>query len=116
MSNSTVNDTQKVFCEMHSVEHTPTELSDKIGVATPTIHLLPINGLRHPPTSGTSGWYIWCGEELSVSPDFFKPVHAGHVYEDMPQIAHLLGLPPGFRFLLVGNYLDVWYDASLIEI
>jgi hypothetical protein len=63
----------------------------------------------------TSGWYIWCGEQFSEAPDFFSPLHTRHIYEDIPEIVSLLGLPPGFRFLLAGEYLDVWYDATLLE-
>jgi hypothetical protein len=30
--------------------------------------------------------------------------------------ADILGLPPGWRFLIAPGYLDVWYDASLLDI
>lgn len=37
-----------------------------------TLGLSPVNGLRHPVTPGTTGCYIWCGEEFSDAPDFFR--------------------------------------------
>jgi hypothetical protein len=78
--------------------------------------MIPINGLRHPVVGETSGWYIWCGRIFSDAPDFFAPLHTFHLYEDYPEIAHLLGLPPGYRFLLAGDSLDVWFDASLLNV
>jgi hypothetical protein len=78
-----------------------------MGFAEVTSGLAPIDGLRHIPAHGTSGWYLWCGESFSDAADFFEPQHAWHIYESLPGIAHLLGLPPGYRFLSVGDYLDV---------
>jgi hypothetical protein len=74
------------------------------------------NGLRHPLTLGTSGWYIWCGESFSESADFFEPQHASHIYESLADDGHLLGLPPGYRSLLAGDYLDIWYDEALLSV
>ena len=38
--------------------------------------LWPLNGLRHRPEHGTSGWYIWRGADLSQADDFFEsPAH-----------------------------------------
>lgn len=78
---------------------------------------LPINGLRHPVEGATSGWFIWGGEEMSDAPDFFEPVHAGHLREICPAVLRYLGLPPGWRFLVdLNGYQDVWEDRSLLEI
>jgi hypothetical protein len=85
-------------------------------IAEATIGLRPINGLRHPLAPGTSGWYICCGEPLPESTDFFEPQHARHLYENLPDTGHSFGLPPGYRFLLVGDYLDVWYDEKLLDV
>ena len=67
------------------------------------------------PEAGTCGWYIWAGEELSDTPDFFKPLHAAHIREWCPQVEPYLGLAPGWRFLITGNYEDVWFDPSLLK-
>jgi hypothetical protein len=87
----------------------------KLGLALGTRALLPLNGLRHPPTDDTNGWYIWCGEELSRAADFFSPMHTAHVKDKCPEALPFLGLPPGYRFLVAGEYVDVWYDSTLLE-
>lgn len=90
-------------------------VESKTGFAVTSKGKLPINGLRHPPTEITSGWFIWCGEQFSEDPDFFAPQHTYHLYEDYPEITKLLGLPPGYQFLLSGDYLDVWFDSKLVD-
>ncbi|WP_425328639.1 immunity protein Imm33 domain-containing protein [Rhizobium changzhiense] len=74
----------------------------------------PINGLRHPPEAGTSGWFIWGGQEFSTASDFFKPLHIHHLQERCNAVLPYLALPPGWRFLIVPDYEDVWYDSSLL--
>jgi hypothetical protein len=88
---------------------------DKAGLALSTIGMKPINGLRHPVTVGTTGWYIWCGETLSDTSDFFRPLCVDHLVERLPAVADLLGLPPGHRFLVTEEFLDVWFDQKLIS-
>jgi hypothetical protein len=111
-----IEEAQRTFCAQHGADYVPSRSEAKSGFALSTKGLAPINGLRHPPTADTTGWYIWCGEQFSEADDFFDPVHTRHLYEDYPQLVKLLGLPPGYRFLLAGDYLDVWYDASLQKI
>jgi len=41
---------------------------------------------------------------------------ASHVYANLPHARHLFGLPPGYRFLLAGEYLDVWFDEKLLDV
>jgi hypothetical protein len=76
----------------------------------------PVNGLRHTPTGDTNGWYIWAGDELSDSPDFFLPLHVEHVADWRDRIADYLALPPGWRFLIAPDHEDVWFDKSLLEV
>jgi hypothetical protein len=111
-----VEELQSAFCSEQWVACVPAPHGLKSGLAHSTKGQKPMNGLRHPPEKDTTGWYIWFGEQFSETPDFFEPVHTGHIYEDYPEAAKLLGLPPGYRFLLDGGYLDVWYDASLSNI
>ena len=95
----------------------PTRPDQVVGIARNLgTGLLPLNGLRHPPEGQTSGWYLWAGRELSAAPDFFEPVHAGHLTETCPEVIAYLGLGPGWRFLLAGAHVDVWYDAKLLEV
>jgi hypothetical protein len=104
------------FCANRNVEFLAAPGTQNSGYATSTEGLIPFNGLRHPPAGDTTGWYLWCGEEFSEAPDYFAAIHTYHLYEMYPQFIPLLGLPPGFRFLIAGGYLDVWFDAALLKV
>lgn len=107
---------QKRICESYGATFVPACDWVNSGLAVSTEGMLPINGLRHPVTEDTTGWYIWCGENYSDEQSFFKPVHTVHIYEKYQQIAMLLGLPPGYRFLVAGEHLDVWFDPNLLKV
>ena len=111
-----IETSQAAFCRERGAAFNAAPCDCKLGFAASTKGRVPINGLHHPPTSDTTGWYIWFGEELSDTPDFFLPMHVAHVYAQYPQLIRLLGLPPGSRFLLAGDYLDVWFDANLMDV
>ena len=104
-----------MICERYGV--TPVESPDslKLGIARNVrTGEMPINGLRHPPEGDTTGWFVWAGEAFSTDPDFFVPLHVGHLDEWSAGIKKFLALPPGWRFLKAGDYEDVWYDGSLL--
>ncbi|MEI8602923.1 hypothetical protein P4S55_20305 [Shewanella sp. PP-Sp27a-2] len=105
---------QEDICKKFNASYTSCLSSDKLGVALETLGKLPINGVRHKAENGTCGWYIWCGEDLSEDVDFFKPLHVSHVGEYLPEVEAYLSLPEGYRFLLAGDYEDVWYDSGVI--
>lgn len=107
---------QQSFCNEKGYDCLPADLDRKAGVAIETLDRYPINGLRHPPQGDTNGWYIWGGEKLPSDPNFFSPLHIRHLIHRSPAILKLLGLPPGYRFLMADDYLDVWYDASLLDV
>ena len=107
---------QKTYCIESGYECVPADFYSKVGFALQTMGREPINGLRHPPDGGTNGWYIWCGQSYSTEPDFFSPLHTIHLNEYCPQIMKFLGLPPGFRFMLAADWIDVWFDAKLLLI
>jgi hypothetical protein len=111
-----IEEEQLAFCQRHSASYWASPAASKLGFANCTKGKEPINGLRHPPQGSTNGWYLWCGEQYSDASDFFQPLHAQHVYDDFPDLAKLLGLPPGYRFLVAGDYIDVWYDATLLNV
>jgi hypothetical protein len=94
----------------------PVSDQSKAGVAVSTMGLYPVNGLRHPVTPGTTGWYIWCGEDFSDAPDFFQALCVEHLLESLPAVADFLALPPGYRFLVHGAHLDVWFDEQLLKV
>lgn len=84
---------------------------------TRTVHrgAVPLHGLRHPPDEHTTGWFIWTGE-YSTDPNFFESVHTTHLKDICPAVIDYLELPPGSRFLLAGEHVDVWFDALLLDI
>lgn len=96
----------------------PINLDEKVGVAgnVRDQELWPVNGLRHSPTAGTAGWYIWAGDELPEDPEFFLPLHARHLADWRPAVLPYLLLAPGWRFLIAPGYEDVWHDATLLEV
>jgi hypothetical protein len=109
--------TQKQICDKYDAIFSPPEPGTKIGIALNVQEgLLPINGLRHPESGTTNGWYVWAGEVLSQDSDFFQPLHVEHITNWCPQIEKFLALPPGWRFLIAGDYEDVWFDETLLEI
>jgi hypothetical protein len=106
---------QRDFCLSQSSEFVPALGQDVAGVAIRTVGTFPINGLRHPTSNGTTGWYIWCGETFSDASDFFNPVCVEHLIDSLPSVGKLLGLPPGYRFLIADGYEDVWFDEALLR-
>jgi hypothetical protein len=110
-----IETSQRLLCAEHGVDFVPAQIFVNSGFAGQTEKDLPINGLRHPLTVDTTGWYIWCGVEFSMQSDFFQPVHTGHLYEKYPELKRLLGLPPGYRFLCSGEYIDIWSDPNLLH-
>lgn len=116
ISSAEIEKAQQAFCRQKSATHLPPSAESKLGFALSTKGLTPINGLRHPPQGDTNGWYLWCGEQSSDAADFFQPSHTQHIYEQHPEVARLLCLPAGYRFLLAGDHLDVWYDSSLLKV
>jgi hypothetical protein len=53
---------------------------------------------------------------LSVTDDFFDPLHVSHLDARLPEVVPYLALPPGWRFLLAPGHEDVWYDESLLKV
>jgi hypothetical protein len=108
---------QRAVCERYGSVFVASPADLKVGISeNAKEELVPLNGLRHPPESGTTGWFIWRGEKLSQSPDFFVPPHVAHLEEWCGEALPFLGLSPGWRFLKAGDYVDVWFDKSLLQI
>lgn len=104
---------QQRLCRDFECECVPADPDSKVGIALNTTNRLPMNGLRHAPHGDTSGWYIWGGEGFPSGDDAFSPLHTIHLVNYIPEVIKFLGLPPGYRFLISGDYVDVWFDASL---
>ena len=114
--NASWEDKQRALCERVGVSFSPPTAVQKVGIALQTLHLRPLNGLRHPPEGGTCGWYIWGGTDLSTAPDFFQPLHVSHLEECCPDVLSYLALPAGYRFLVDAGHEDVWEDRSLLVV
>jgi hypothetical protein len=107
---------QKIVCEQYDSSYTESPSFLKVGIsANIKDGIYPINGLRHPIQGDATGWYIWAGD-YSSDPNFFVPIHVGHLKEWCPQVMRFLGLAPGWRFLIAPNYVDVWKDISLLDV
>jgi hypothetical protein len=109
-------DEQREVCKRYGVAFVPSSAHLKVGIAKNVREgILPVNGLRLAPESGTTGWFIWAGEEFSQDPEFFAPLHVEHLNRWCPQVVKFLGLPPGWRFLVANDHEDVWEDVSLLK-
>jgi hypothetical protein len=107
---------QEATCRKHGAVFVPCGDFEKVGISRNVKdRVLPINGLRLKPESGTSGWFLWAGEHMSDDPDFFVPLHVAHIEDWCAPVVKFLGLPPGWRFLCAGDFEDVWEDRSLLE-
>jgi hypothetical protein len=115
--NKGVIDRQLAVCRKYGAEFSPPPSDAIFGYAFATREKDgPTNGLRHPPEKGTSGWYIWEGQTFSDADDFFQPMHIEHVPDECPEALDFLALPPGWRFLVDGDYVDVWFDKTLLSV
>lgn len=110
---------QMKVCRKYDSPVVATPSHFKVGIAN-GVGEVPgvINGLRHPVTSDSAGWYFWPGEELSYDEDFFRPYHAFHLLELVPSVVKFLSLAPGWRLLIDerNGYEDVWFDPRLLEV
>lgn len=104
---------QKEVCRRFDATPVPCSGKEILGIAIETIGKMPINGLRQNPENGTCEWYIWYGEEMSEDTEFFKPLHVSHISKYLPGVEQYLSLPPGYRFLVAGEYEDVWHVPKL---
>jgi hypothetical protein len=109
---------QRAVCERFGVAPVPAPPRLKLGAGSNLgdPQAGPVNGLRHPPTEKTSGWYLWRGGEPGSDPEFFQPIHAAHLLARCPEAIPYLQLPPGFRFQLAPGHEDVWSDVSLLDV
>lgn len=111
-----MDDQQKAVCAKYGADFTPPDDAYMVGISESALRgELPLFGLRHPPENGTTGWYIWGGEQ-SDAVDFFMALHAHHLIEDCPAALPFLALPPGWGFIVAPDYEDVWFDSSLLDI
>jgi len=102
--------------EVANVDPRPPLPDEMLGLALQTLRTMPLNGLRYPPRDGGSGWYIWGGETMSQTADFFTPIKVRDLGDYVPNLHPFLDLPAGFRFQTdTRGKQKVWFDGSLLE-
>jgi hypothetical protein len=58
---------------------------------------------------GNVSWFFH-GGEYSDAPDFYQPVHVGHLKEILPSVIRYMRLPTGEKFIIDDQgYEDVWF-------
>lgn len=111
----TLNEEQHVVCERFNAQFTECDMHLKVGVSLNVKSgVRPLNGMRIDSDPGTTGWFIWAGETFSDDPNFFVPLHGGHLKQWAPLVLPYLALPVGWRFLIAEGYEDVWQDPGLL--
>jgi hypothetical protein len=70
-----------------------------------------VQGVRYPSPEHMSGWWLTTSR-YDGNPDSLKTIHACHVMNARPELAHLMALPYGFRFDL-SHGEDIWFDESV---
>lgn len=98
---------QQSYCKELNERCVPLSPDSRVGIALETQGKVPINGLRHPPEGNMNGWYLWPGEQFPSAADAFSPVQPHHLIDLRPEVIKFLGLPPGYRFLLADDVVDV---------
>ncbi len=87
-----------------------------MGLAIATMTNSPINGMRILAMSGSSGWYVFGGQEASADPHFYSALCTTHLRKYCEIAIPYLCLPPGWRFQIDAHgYEDVWYDETLVK-
>ena len=106
---------QRAVCDRYGADFSPPPADSRVGIARQTLGMLPLNGMRIDPAGDECGWYLWAGGEPSADGDFYQPMCIRHLGAECPAAVAFLALPPGWRFLTDGEYVDVWYDATLTK-
>lgn len=105
---------REALARVYGYEPVCCPLDGKAGVAQDVRSgLLPVNGVRLVPEAGSTGWFIWAGEQMSDDDDYFEPLHIDHLEVWCPDVLPFLELPPGWRFLIAPGHEDVWFDEAI---
>ncbi|MFK7089515.1 hypothetical protein AAFM71_11950 [Chromobacterium violaceum] len=99
------------ICKKYSSKIIDLDENEMVAIALETIGQLPIRGVRTSKREGDNiSWFFYCGE-FHASPDFFKPMHASHLNEYLPEVLKFLCLEPGYKFMTDQyGFEDVWKE------
>ena len=102
---------QEEICKKYGSKFEPINPQEMIAVAIDSVGKMPINGIRHFLKGNEKiSWFLYCGE-FSEKIDFFKPMHAEHLKDFLPEAIPFLALEKGFRFIIDDSgYEDVWTE------
>jgi hypothetical protein len=106
---------QRLVCARYGAGFAPPAAGTRVGIALATLGRVPLHGLRTAADGEACGWFLWCGGEPAADADFYQPMCVEHLDAACPAAVPFLALPPGWRFLTDGTYVDVWYDAGLLR-
>ena len=103
--------------EIADVDPRPPHPDEALALAMETLRTMPLNGLRYPPQEGGSGWYIWGGETMLQTADFFTAIKVRDLGDYVPNLHPFLDLPPGFRFQTdTKGQQKVRFDGGLLDV
>lgn len=109
--------TLKGSIDVPDVEPRRPQPTDGMGLAMETLRDLPLKGMRYMQPEGSSGWYIWGGEQKLDTADFFTAIQVRDVDDYLPNIRPFLDLPPGYCFEIEkGGRHKVWFDGDLLDV
>ena len=75
-----VSPEQAAVCGRFGLEPVAADPAAKVGISRSVREgLVPLDGLRHPLEEGTTGLFLWAGEDLSDDPDCFGPLRVAHL-------------------------------------
>ena len=107
---------QRDICAQFGADYLPCHPGMRLGLASNvTAATRNLNGVRIVPSGDACGWYLWAGDELAEPPEFYIPLRAQNIETWAPRAMAYLGLPPGWRFLLREDRIDVWKDLTLLS-
>jgi hypothetical protein len=100
---------QHEVCGANHAVFCPPRPDQKVAISDGVYEGEPVEGVRYPSPEHMSGWWLttdrYDGDIKSL-----KVVHLYHVTAVRPDIAKLIALPYGFRFLT--NPLNIWFDKN----
>lgn len=99
---------QKAICQKYKSAYKPLKENAEVALALSTIGTMPIYGSRIDSDDNGVEWYIYCGE-FSEAENFYEPVAADCLKDELPLVVSLMALEVGYNFIVDDQgYVDVW--------
>lgn len=103
---------QKAICQKYASGYKPLKENIEVALATSTIGQMPIYGSRIEADDNGVEWYIYCGD-FQDTEDFYEPVAADCLSDELPLIEKYLALEVGYNFIIDDKgYEDVWKSGE----